>query len=171
MMLVSLEVGFPHELLDLPRCLVLPSLAVCSPTKQISLFHCFTNYPPTKQISFCFIVSQIISFLLPSRSFCFIFSQIISFQGFLSSYQADIILFHKFTNYFFSGFSAASKDSCPSLQRGPRGVCFLEQSVKYCPISQEGGWGVGGLMKGSTKRENIARLPQDVVLWAQDKWK
>ena len=61
---------------------------------------------------------------------------------------------------FLSGgsFSAAYKDFCPSLQRGPRGVCFLGQSVKYCPISQGGGGGGGGLeglMKGGTKRENI----------------
>ena len=60
-------------------------------------------------------------------------------------------------------FSAAYKDFCPSFQRGPRGVCFLGQSVKYCPISQGGGAGKRGeggggegLMKGSAKKENIA---------------
>ena len=49
------------------------------------------------------------------------------------------------------------------LQRGPRGVCFRGQSVKYCPISQGGGAGKRGegrggegLMKGSAKQENIA---------------
>ena len=96
--LVSLEMGFPHELLDLTRCLVLTSLAVCPP-KQIIVSH-----------------SQI---------------------GKVSFRQG--------------GFSAAYKDFCPSLQRGPRGVCFLEQSVKYCPISQEGGWGVGGAYEGQHK--------------------
>ena len=53
-------------------------------------------------------------------------------------------------------FSAAYKDFCPSLQRGPRGVCFLGQSVKYCPISQGGGEGGSeGLMRVRAKRENI----------------
>ena len=39
--LVSLEMGFPHELLDLTRCLVLTSLAVSPPNKQIIVSQSF----------------------------------------------------------------------------------------------------------------------------------
>ena len=73
-----------------------------------------------------------------------------------------MILANFLTDFVFSSsswFSAAYKDFCPSLQRGPRGVCFLEQSVKYCPISQEGGWGVGGAYEGKHKTGKHCSAP------------
>ena len=98
----SLEMGFSHELLDLPCRLVLTPLTVGSPAYRFSLF------------SATLCDGEV------SRSF----------------FQRGYFLPH--IKIFGRG-----------LQRGPRGVCFRGQSVKYCPISQQRGGGglevVGGL--------------------------
>ena len=65
----------------------------------------------------------------------------------LSLSSAILLCDDEVSRSFFQrgGFLPHIKIFGRGLQRGPRGVCFRGQSVKYCPISQQrgGGWGLG----------------------------
>ena len=109
----SLEMGFSHELLDLPCRLVLTPLTVRSPANRLSLF------------SATLCDGEV------SRSF---------FQR--------------------GGFLPHIKIFGRGLQRGPRGVCFRGQSVKYCPISQQRGvGGCGGAYNRKTFVDSLKMSP------------